>query len=158
MPALPLCGVWMTVIPWFVMLLCVILQIVNGLTSFHDICECVFARTWWQKGDSLVTLTCPTAFSGAMTWKYEGENVDLDHTQVQGHNLILNEVDWYGEYSCWDGDRKLGSIYLLDELKDPEEPDDSLISCSAKSYGCTFNCSWTRSEFTAVRLGLGHDW
>nr|CEG62715.1 interleukin 12B [Coregonus maraena] len=140
----------MTVIPWFVMLLCVILQIVNGLTSFHDIYMV-------QKGDSLVTLTCPTAFSGAMTWKYEGENEDLDHTQVQGHNLILNEVDWYGEYSCWDGDRKLGSIYLLEELKDPEEPDDSLISCSAKSYGCTFNCSWTRSEFTAVRLGLGHD-
>uniref|UniRef100_A0A8C7VNL2 Interleukin-12 subunit beta n=1 Tax=Oncorhynchus mykiss TaxID=8022 RepID=A0A8C7VNL2_ONCMY len=129
----------MTVVPWLIMLLCVILPTL-----------CVFLI-----GDSLVTLTCPTAFSGAMTWKYEGETEDLDKTLVQGRNLILNEVDWYGEYSCWDGDKKLGSIYLLEELKNPD--DDDLISCRAKSYGCTFNCSWTHSEFTAVRLGLGND-
>ncbi|XP_029494391.1 interleukin-12 subunit beta [Oncorhynchus nerka] len=140
----------MTVVPWLIMLLCVILPRVNGLTSFHELYIV-------DKGDNLVTLTCPTAFSGAMTWKYEGETEDLDKAQVQGRNLILNEVDWYGEYSCWDGDKKLGSIYLLEELKDPEEQDDYLISCRAKSYGCTFNCSWTHSEFTAVRLGLGHD-
>lgn len=35
---------------------------------------------------------------------------------------------------------------------------DSLLNCRAKSYDCNFTCSWRDSRFTAVRLGLGHDW
>ncbi|XP_019900752.1 interleukin-12 subunit beta isoform X2 [Esox lucius] len=138
----------MTLVPWVVMLLCVSLPRAQGL---------IFSEIYVVSDEhSSVNLTCPMAFSGPLTWTHGDQPLDSDNAQVQGHNLILNDI-WHGEYSCWNGERKLGSVYLLEALKeDGAGGTDSSISCWAKSYDCIITCIWTNSEFSTVRLGLGH--
>ncbi|KAM6965458.1 interleukin-12 subunit beta [Aplochiton taeniatus] len=108
-----------------------------------------------------VTLTCDSLleFDGVVTWTHltlDGVNQVLESI---GHDLKVKDVDTplVGEYSCWNNNKKLASIYLFLDAEDQEEESDSFISCWAKSYNCTFSCNWTHSEFTAVRMGLGHN-
>ncbi|KAF7659155.1 hypothetical protein LDENG_00002310, partial [Lucifuga dentata] len=141
---------------WISGLLLISLSGADGLTYFPD--NLVVA-----KGEDSVTLTCGVKSGGPVTWKFEvnGKEEDLDFgngVQQMGQSLAFSEVDhpMLGEYSCWNGSVKLSSVYLL---LDAEEKEDlnSLISCQAKSYDCTFSCNWTHSEYTAVRLGLGQN-
>uniref|UniRef100_A0A8C5GXT6 Interleukin-12 subunit beta-like n=1 Tax=Gouania willdenowi TaxID=441366 RepID=A0A8C5GXT6_GOUWI len=101
-----------------------------------------------------ITLTCDAKPEGNVTWRFEGEEVEEGDTR--GSTLILSEVDApvLGEYSCWNGHRRLSSTYLLLEDED-EVKIDSLLSCRATSYDCNFHCRWNNVEFTTVRLGLG---
>ncbi|XP_028312704.1 interleukin-12 subunit beta [Gouania willdenowi] len=103
-----------------------------------------------------ITLTCDAKPEGNVTWRFEGEEVEEGDTR--GSTLILSEVDApvLGEYSCWNGHRRLSSTYLLLEDED-EVKIDSLLSCRATSYDCNFHCRWNNVEFTTVRLGLGRN-
>uniref|UniRef100_A0A672GEI2 Interleukin-12 subunit beta n=1 Tax=Salarias fasciatus TaxID=181472 RepID=A0A672GEI2_SALFA len=107
-----------------------------------------------------VTLTCGGRGDGAVTWKFGGEVMEDSDPFIQQQNqtLVLDEVDtpMLGEYSCWRGNQMVSSTYILLQEKEEEEF-DSLLKCRARSYDCEFNCSWTSSEYTAVRLGLGPD-
>ncbi|XP_070760660.1 interleukin-12 subunit beta [Enoplosus armatus] len=107
-----------------------------------------------------ITLTCGTKTDGAVTWKFDGEVMEDDDDDVQqnGQTLTMSGEDTplLGEYSCWRGEEMLSSTYLLLEADEKQEL-DSLMSCRAKSYDCDFSCEWNETEYTAVRLGLGHD-
>uniref|UniRef100_A0A665WLP2 Interleukin-12 beta central domain-containing protein n=1 Tax=Echeneis naucrates TaxID=173247 RepID=A0A665WLP2_ECHNA len=110
-----------------------------------------------------VTLTCKADVDVDVTWKLSGDVIEKDqymeNYQQDGPNLNVLDVEhpMLGEYSCWSGEKLLSSTYLL--LEAEEERDlDSLITCWAKSYDCTFNCNWISKKYTAVRLGLGNDW
>uniref|UniRef100_A0A3Q1H468 Interleukin-12 subunit beta n=1 Tax=Acanthochromis polyacanthus TaxID=80966 RepID=A0A3Q1H468_9TELE len=137
---------------WIFGLLLISLTGAHGLDYFPE--NFVVAK---KNDANPVTLTCDTKTGGAVTWKFDGEVIE-DDTQLKGSDLILSEVDepMLGEYSCWRGGEMLSSTYLL--LEDEEEDKlDSLISCRAKSYGCSFSCTWTNNKYAAVRLGLGHE-
>uniref|UniRef100_A0A8C4F4V3 Interleukin-12 subunit beta n=1 Tax=Dicentrarchus labrax TaxID=13489 RepID=A0A8C4F4V3_DICLA len=143
---------------WMFGLLFISLTGAHGLNNFPE--NFVVAKT-----NENVILTCGSKADGAVTWKFrmfpseEMEDVDSeDNIQQEGQNLKVSEVGTpvLGEYSCWRGEEKLSSTYLL--LEDEEEEElDSLIRCRAKSYDCNFTCKWTRDGYTAVRLGLGHE-
>ncbi|KAM4615782.1 interleukin-12 subunit beta [Polymixia lowei] len=142
---------------WIFGLLFISLPGTYGLTSFPD--NVVAAK---RDDPSPVTLTCGVTSDGTTTWKFEKDgdidDVDLvDGFQQEGCDLKVSYVDapMVGEYSCWAGERKLSSTHLL--LDAEEDETDSPISCWATSYNCKFSCKWTHSEYTAVRLGLGHD-
>uniref|UniRef100_A0A3B4WHJ6 Interleukin-12 subunit beta n=1 Tax=Seriola lalandi dorsalis TaxID=1841481 RepID=A0A3B4WHJ6_SERLL len=118
-----------------------------------------------KRGNS-VTLTCNTNFDGPFTWKFAANTVDeaeeiedfnTIYKQV-GKNLIVSDVDSpaLGEYSCWSGEERLSSTFLLVEAEEGNNF-DSLMKCWAKSYDCTFSCNWAKGLYTAVRLGLGDD-
>ncbi|XP_054895781.1 interleukin-12 subunit beta isoform X2 [Poeciliopsis prolifica] len=112
-----------------------------------------------KRGEDSVSLTCLATTAGPVTWKLNNEDPDFeDYMSKSGHNLIVRDVDTplLGEYSCWRGETKLSSIYLLQET-DEEEDTDSLFTCRAKSYGCRFSCKWTEDSYGAVRLGIGPD-
>ncbi|XP_070689513.1 interleukin-12 subunit beta [Pempheris klunzingeri] len=100
-----------------------------------------------------VTLTCGANTGEAVIWKFDGEEMEFT-----GPNLNMSEVDipMLGDYSCWSEGVKLSSTYLLLQAEGGEEL-ESLVRCRAKSYDCNFSCKWTHSEYTAVRLGLGHE-
>ncbi|XP_034025476.1 interleukin-12 subunit beta [Thalassophryne amazonica] len=125
--------------------------------------QAVFSKVVVAKKNDInpVTLTCNTNIHEAVTWKFERnemiEDLDFgDNFRQVGQNLMVTEVDtpMLGEYSCWSGEQKISSTHLLLEAEDKKDL-DSLFSCRSKSYGCTFSCEWTNSEYTAVRLGLG---
>uniref|UniRef100_A0A3P8TFA7 Interleukin-12 subunit beta n=1 Tax=Amphiprion percula TaxID=161767 RepID=A0A3P8TFA7_AMPPE len=142
---------------WIFGLLLISLTAANGINYFPE--NFVVAK---RNDANPVTLICDTKTGGAVTWKFDGEAMEddsfEDNIQQKGSNLILSEVDspMLGEYSCWRGGEMLSSTYLLLEDEDEDEL-DSFISCRAKSYGCSFSCTWTHSKYAAVRLGLGHD-
>ncbi|RVE67935.1 hypothetical protein OJAV_G00086740 [Oryzias javanicus] len=121
-----------------------------------------FLKTLWgPKGMILIQsmLTCNTQTDEAVSWRLDGEEVELDnYVQMEGPNLKISQVDapMLGEYSCWRGGAMLSTTYLFQELEEDVDL-DSLLSCRAKSYDCNFTCSWRDSRFTAIRLGLGHD-
>ncbi|KAM3867638.1 interleukin-12 subunit beta [Diretmus argenteus] len=96
---------------------------------------------------------------GAVVWKLEKDGdideVELgDNVQQHGQDLKVSDVDMpiVGEYSCWSGEKKISSTYLL---LDPEEKNLDSLSCWANSYNCNFSCKWTNAEYTAVHLGVG---
>uniref|UniRef100_A0A3Q3KA24 Interleukin-12 subunit beta n=2 Tax=Monopterus albus TaxID=43700 RepID=A0A3Q3KA24_MONAL len=128
----------------------------NGLNSFPE--NFVVAKL---NDDNPVTLTCGTRTDENVTWRFRNRMIKdgffKDSLQRVGQDLIVSDVGtpMMGEYSCWRGEEKLSSTYLLLEVEGDEL--DSLISCRANSYGCMFSCTWTSTGYTAVRLGLGHD-
>nr|ATA63215.1 interleukin-12 subunit beta [Plecoglossus altivelis] len=129
----------------------------QGLTSFPD-------NLVVGKREGSVTLHCPTELEGGVTWWHErGQDRDiLDEKDydMEGHSLTLPdlEVSLLGEYSCWGENGKLSSSHVLLEAEDEEaESTESQLSCRARSYTCSFTCSWKNSDVTALRLGLGPD-
>lgn len=141
------------------------------------------------RGTSSVTLTCNTETEGNVAWKFHDglEEVILgDNIQLEGLNLTILDVDEggdIGEYSCWRGQEKLASVYLLLEANEEDVSSEIIthkcisritekcifqialcsssglsFNCWAKSYDCNFNCQWNTSGYTAVRFGLGDDW
>ncbi|CAK6950768.1 interleukin-12 subunit beta [Scomber scombrus] len=144
---------------WIFGLLSISLTGAHGLNHFPK--NFVVAK---RNDANSVTLTCGTKSSGDVVWKFEGDELEdgdyEDNLLKNGTNLRVTEVDTpiLGEYSCWSGGEMLSSTYLLLEAEDEDEDElDSFINCRAKSYDCKFTCAWTRNEYTAVRLGLGHD-
>ncbi|XP_068461140.1 interleukin-12 subunit beta, partial [Clinocottus analis] len=148
---------------WVCGLLFVSLTVAHGLDHFPE--SYVVAK---RNDPSPVTLTCRSpalaAAPGKVTWKF-GDVAPEDATQIGAH-LSVSEVDarMLGEYSCWRGNQKLSSTYLLmeaeEEEEDEEESDSLSISCRAKSYDCHFSCDWTpppHAAQTAARIGLGLD-
>lgn len=135
-----------------------------------------------------VTLTCNTETEGNIEWKFHDgseEVISGDNIRLEGLNLTMLDVDErgdIGEYSCWRGQEKLSSVYLLLEATEEDKPGKKIsqthfrsnwkqrvyialcfssglsFHCWAKSYDCNFNCEWTASGYAAVRIGLGHDW
>ncbi|XP_035496321.1 interleukin-12 subunit beta isoform X1 [Scophthalmus maximus] len=128
---------------------------VRGLWDFPE--NFVVAK---RNNTTPVTLTCGTKIDGPVTWKFDGEVIEDfdDYIQPDGQNLKVSGVDapLLGEYSCWSGGEMLLSTYLLLEAEEEGES-ESLINCWAKSYDCNFNCKWTNSRYTAVRLGLDNE-
>ncbi|KAM7019126.1 interleukin-12 subunit beta, partial [Tautogolabrus adspersus] len=157
---------------WIFGLLFISLSGAHGLSQFPE--NFVVAK---RSDSTPVTLTCSTKTTGHITWKLDGEVIDVDSGDYFQHNssiLTVSEVDTptLGEYSCWRGEEMLSSTYLLLEAEEEEELGldsllqiahklflftDSLLSCRAKSYDCVFSCNWTNSGYELVRLGLGQD-
>ncbi|XP_053181490.1 interleukin-12 subunit beta [Scomber japonicus] len=138
---------------WIFGLLSISLTGAHGLDHFPK--NFVVAK---RNDANAVTLTCSTKSSGEVVWKFEDDSDFEDNVQKIGTSLSVTEVDtpMLGEYSCWSGGEMLSSTYLLLKAEDEEEL-NSFINCRAKSYDCNFTCTWTSNEYTAVRLGLGHD-
>ncbi|XP_067084568.1 interleukin-12 subunit beta [Osmerus mordax] len=141
--------------PWVFLLLCI--HGGHGLTSFPD-------NLVVGKSEGSVTLNCPKELKGEVKWKYErGEDVytlDENDYDMEGHSLTLSDLGgpMLGEYSCWGQDGKLSSSYVrLDAEEEEADTTESHLSCRARSYNCSFTCTWNNSEVTALRLGLGPD-
>ncbi|KAM9743718.1 interleukin-12 subunit beta [Menidia menidia] len=143
----------MTVLALVSVLLMTSLTGVHGLSQFPK--NVLVAEI---NNDKPITLTCNAKTDGPVSWKFLGKDVeDEDYVRRDGQDLTLLEVDVFasGEYSCWKGDQKLSSTYLL--LQDNEEEQEELdLSCRAKSYDCNFTCTWKGTKNKLVRLGLGH--
>ncbi|KAM4576183.1 interleukin-12 subunit beta [Odontesthes bonariensis] len=143
----------MTMLVWISALLVMSLTGAHGLNHFPE--NFVVADRYDTKP---VTLACNAETDGPVIWKFNGEEVDdEDSIQMVGSNLMISDVDtpMLGEYSCWRGGKNLSSTYLL--LNAGEEEDlDYFLTCRAKSYDCSFSCSWTDKSYT-VRLGIGQD-
>lgn len=75
-----------------------------------------------------VTLTCNTETEGNIEWKFHDgseEVISGDNIQLEGLNLTILDVDErgdIGEYSCWRGQEKLSSVYLLLEATEEDKP------------------------------------
>ncbi|XP_062308108.1 interleukin-12 subunit beta [Osmerus eperlanus] len=141
--------------PWVFLLLCI--HGGHGLTSFPD-------NLVVGKREGSVTLNCPTELKGEVKWKYErGQDaytLDENDYDMEGHSLTLSDLGgpMLGEYSCWGQDGKLSSSYVrLDAEEEEADTTESHLSCRARSYNCSFTCTWNNSEVTALRLGLGPD-
>ncbi|KAJ0068075.1 hypothetical protein NL108_015556, partial [Boleophthalmus pectinirostris] len=107
------------------------------------------------------TLTCETQDT-VVTWTLNdqaltdgafGGNIHLN-----GLLVTVDEVDApvLGEYVCWSVDgHKISSTFLLAEVED----DDSLesLKCRAKSYDCSFTCTWDENDYNVARLRLGQN-
>uniref|UniRef100_A0A3Q2ZR21 Interleukin-12 subunit beta n=1 Tax=Kryptolebias marmoratus TaxID=37003 RepID=A0A3Q2ZR21_KRYMA len=140
----------MTLSSWIAELLLISLTGAHGLHRFPE--NFVIAK---RNDRNPVTLTCRTASSEPVTWKMDGEEVGFDdYLEKDGKNLIVQEIEepFLGEYTCWTGEEKLSSTYLLQEAEVDEE-----IECRAKSYDCNFTCSWNHRGFKALRYGLGQE-
>lgn len=78
------------------------------------------------RGKNSVTLTCNTETKGNIAWKFHdgSEEVILgDNILLEGLNLTIIDVDEggdTGEYSCWRGQEKLSSVYLLLETREED--------------------------------------
>ncbi|CAJ1069259.1 interleukin-12 subunit beta [Xyrichtys novacula] len=141
---------------WTFGLLFISLSGAHGLDKFPT--NYVVAKT---ENQDPITLTCSSKTGESVTWKHKGEEIDEDLEdlfQLDGPNLTVLEVDepTLGEYSCWRGEEKLSSTYLLLEAEKGVEL-DSFLSCRAKSYDCVFTCNWIQGNHKLVRLGLGQD-
>lgn len=84
--------------------------------SVCQICVCVVVVV--KKGNA-ATLTCGTETNKDVIWKFRGDILENDFFEATvdsaSQNLILSGVDipMLGEYSCWRGEDKLSSTYLL---------------------------------------------
>lgn len=78
------------------------------------------------RGENSVTLTCNTETEGHITWKFHDgseEVISGDNVRLEGLNLTILDVDEggdIGEYSCWRGQEKLSSVYLLLEANEED--------------------------------------
>ncbi|XP_061775485.1 interleukin-12 subunit beta [Nerophis ophidion] len=103
-----------------------------------------------------VTLPCGTTTKNDVTWTFEGQDVEFNgRISMDGPNLLVKYVGkpMLGKYTCL-SEGQTASTFLLMEAEEEEEL-DSLLSCRARSYYCTFNCIWHQRKYRAVRLGLG---
>ncbi|XP_008283139.1 interleukin-12 subunit beta isoform X2 [Stegastes partitus] len=147
----------MTFSLWISGLLLISLTGAHGLDYFPE--NLVVAK---ENDVNPIKLTCGTTTKETVTWKHKGEELDEDSVEegveLNGSDLILSKVETplVGEYSCWRGEKMLSSFHVLLEKEEAGEL-ESFMSCRAKSYNCSFSCTWNRTGYAAVRLGLGHD-
>ncbi|XP_048834199.1 interleukin-12 subunit beta [Brienomyrus brachyistius] len=134
---------------WYFLLLS--LPSVWGLSSFPSHMEV-------GKVENNVTIVCRTDFAGDLTWKHRRDGEEIRSVKGKSLELLYLEEPDAGEYSCWDGERKLDSTYLLLEEDNVEEQDaEEALICSAQTYSCSFTCSWSLKGFTAARLRYQRD-
>lgn len=83
-----------------------------------------------QMGEE-VTLTCSAKTTEAVTWKFKGDSLknSLFDYKEDIQNLTLPEVEkaMLGEYSCWRGEKKLSSTYLLDQDESITKPSSTYL-------------------------------
>ncbi|XP_029019189.1 interleukin-12 subunit beta isoform X2 [Betta splendens] len=138
---------------WVFQTLFIILTGANELNNFPENFMVV-------RMNHTATLTCGQQPTGPVVWKFNDQVLSKDLFDISvdpvSQKLTVRNVDtpMMGKYTCWMGDKELLSTHLLLEHEDGWLAD--FLNCRAKSYDCTFSCTWTRSD-TAVRLGLGHD-
>lgn len=97
-------------------------------------------------GENSVTLTCNTETEGKIAWKFHDgfEEVMLDdNIRLEGLNLTIMDVDEganIGEYSCWRGQEKLSSVYLLLEAREEDASGEITAHqfIPRKTEGCIF--------------------
>ncbi|XP_061673865.1 interleukin-12 subunit beta [Syngnathoides biaculeatus] len=139
---------------WILGLLFIGLMGASGLNYFPK--NFVMAK---RNGNA--TLRCSTTSKGSeVSWEFGGEEVDEeygDNMVKDGPNLLVKEVDGpaLGNYTCWSGGESMSTYLLL--MVEVDKELDSFLTCRAKSYDCTFTCTWNDSRYKAVRLGLGPD-
>ncbi|XP_035291475.1 interleukin-12 subunit beta isoform X1 [Anguilla anguilla] len=157
--------------PWVSLIVAVCISMVCSLNEFPKKIQVS------QKGAS-VNLTCHTDFQGQVTWKQklQGKEKILKESRfvsITGLRLFLHKLDTpdAGEYSCWGEGRKLDHTYLLleaeeeesydSDVEDEEEEDEEdqeeerdSLSCSTRTYSCSFTCRLSASGFTAARLSF----
>ncbi|CAL8328131.1 unnamed protein product [Arctogadus glacialis] len=136
---------------WIFVVLWTFLQEADGLTFFPD--NAVFVAK-----AGAVSLTCDSATTGNVNWVFiphgDVQKIPLKGTERR-LEVAYEDTPQLGEYSCWSGETKLWSAHLVLDAQDTRA--DSMLNCSAKSYNCSFNCHWSDTYYTAVRLGLGKD-
>nr|XP_023658628.1 interleukin-12 subunit beta-like [Paramormyrops kingsleyae]XP_023658629.1 interleukin-12 subunit beta-like [Paramormyrops kingsleyae]XP_023658630.1 interleukin-12 subunit beta-like [Paramormyrops kingsleyae]XP_023658631.1 interleukin-12 subunit beta-like [Paramormyrops kingsleyae]XP_023658632.1 interleukin-12 subunit beta-like [Paramormyrops kingsleyae] len=131
---------------WYFLLLS--LPSVWGLSSFPRHMEV-------SKVENSVTITCSTDLAGEVTWKHSRDGEEIRIIKGKSLELLNLEEPDAGEYSCWDGERKLNSTYLL--LEEEEVDTKEALVCSAQTYSCFFTCSWSLNGYTAARLRYQRD-
>lgn len=65
------------------------------------------------KVENKVTITCRTDLPVEVTWKHSRDGEEIGIIKGKSFELPNLEEPDAGEYSCWDGERKLDSTYLL---------------------------------------------
>ncbi|KAL6478839.1 hypothetical protein MHYP_G00122720 [Metynnis hypsauchen] len=104
--------------------------------------------------DGDVTLSCDTA-KPHVTWKHDSEDVEpselaeLKDKQLTLHNF---QEDQMGNYTCWSEGELLDYTYIL--LDESWKFIDSIISCTAETFNCTFkiSCRMDQAGFNVFRL------
>ncbi|KAK1174125.1 interleukin-12 subunit beta [Acipenser oxyrinchus oxyrinchus] len=121
------------------------------------------------KEDGEVTLTCSTQFQGTVTWRHDDDPVPASgYNVMSGHTLRLHGLDSEGSpgnYTCWGNDQLLDHSYLVLEEEEEEEEEDEeegeedeegsssvRLSCSAKTYSCSFHCIWRLTGYDVARV------
>ncbi|XP_058862502.1 interleukin-12 subunit beta [Acipenser ruthenus] len=106
------------------------------------------------KEDGEVTLTCSTQFQGTVTWRHDDNPVPASgYNVMSGHTLTLHGLDSEGSpgnYTCWGNDQLLDHSYLV--LEQEEEAPSVHLSCSAKTYSCSFLCIWRLMGYDVARV------
>ncbi|XP_058891584.1 interleukin-12 subunit beta-like [Acipenser ruthenus] len=104
------------------------------------------------KEDGEVTLTCSTQFQGTVTWRHDDNPVPASgYNVMSGHTLTLHGLDSEGSpgnYTCWGNDQLLDHSYLVLE----QEEEEVRLSCSAKTYSCSFLCIWRLTGYDVARV------
>lgn len=87
-------------------------------------CNCVFVVVVVNRSGT-ATLTCGPEATGAVRWKFKDRDLSgvleyLTSVDPVSHSLTVTNVDTHivGEYSCWMGEKKLMSTYLLLEQEE----------------------------------------
>ncbi|XP_066567799.1 interleukin-12 subunit beta [Amia ocellicauda] len=103
-------------------------------------------------------LTCRTEFTGPVTWTLGGQKVEeSNYRELKGTTLTLHQLQDpdTGIYSCWGNGIWLNSIHLVLE-QEPEEEDEDILLCTAKTYNCSFTCSWSLEGYELARVRYNH--
>lgn len=119
-------------------ILLVLLLCSDQYLLFLYICVVVVAK---RNDPHPVTLTCNTQTEEGVSWRLDGEEVELDnYVQMEGPNLKISEVDapMLGEYSCWRGGTMLSSTYLFQELEEDVELGEIYFLICCKMCFLTF--------------------
>nr|XP_015215443.1 PREDICTED: interleukin-12 subunit beta-like [Lepisosteus oculatus] len=130
------------------LLLSFLLPAAHGLSSFPQ-------KLRVGKPEGSVTLSCTTDYEGKVFWTHNKNRVAPSAFREHGdRELTLHEIDSpdTGNYSCWAAAGQLLDHMHLVLEEQPEEEDTDLVLCTAKSYSCTFSCSWSPEGYALARV------
>ncbi|KAI4897951.1 hypothetical protein NFI96_019841 [Prochilodus magdalenae] len=101
-----------------------------------------------------VTLSCHTTKQNVM-WQHDSEDVELSElAEIAGTSLILHDFqeDQMGNYTCLSEGEVIDYTYVL--LNESWKFRDSVISCTAETFNCTFkiSCRMNQAGFNVFRL------
>ncbi|XP_036441553.1 interleukin-12 subunit beta [Colossoma macropomum] len=101
-----------------------------------------------------VTLRCDTA-KQHVTWKHDSEDIEPSElAELKDKQLILHDFqeDQMGNYTCWSEGELVDYTYIL--LDESWKFTDSIISCTAETFNCTFKicCRMDQAGFSVFRL------